>query len=641
MDAIPIPTIPIPTIPIPTIPIPTIPIPTIPIPTIRIPTIPIPTIPIRTIPIPTIRIPTVPIPTIPIPTIRIPTIPIPTIPIFHPEESMGMSTTVRNKVSGGLLRCRKCRKCVANSGCIIKDQECIQHQDCIGSSVYHGLCPIWHMDVEAIPHWMKQEIEKVRWTAGRLNCHYCGARLGAFNFVESTECPCGQLVIIHLSKSRVDYETVRPPKPFLKLLPTSKDFNKESTHMVSRNQTHLAMDSGKTTTERLDEALCLEVPSVSRRFVCRRTVQSLAQFSLNTCSESKNTVSSSHRNSSSLDCNKSLQVEKQSSLFNNCTEAGPSFFNSSGDCTKEFYRSSSFIDHHTSDVEESPVRVSDPPENLSTAGGVFNSSDMPPQPTNEDSTSIHGSATIYSTPSDLVTREGFMQQQPVLSPPVGPAAATCTDSVTQRLTKREINKLKSIRRKQRKREKWLHQQKQAHKVSANTDEENKHMKENESYICAVCLDVYFNPYMCYPCRHIFCEPCLRTLARDNPTRTSCPLCRTTIARVYFQSDLDKSAITLFPNEYLKRKESFQRANCAKWPLPSCNRVFRVFGGFSRNSVPVARRQFPHGAHRLDFEDETRGWRFDMDMVIIYIYSVNWVIGFIIFCFLCYFLFPLN
>lgn len=66
-------------------------------------------------------------------------------------------------------------------------------------------------------------------------------------------------------------------------------------------------------------------------------------------------------------------------------------------------------------------------------------------------------------------------------------------------------------------------------------------------------------------------------------------------------------------------------------------------GFRRRSNTVARRNFPHAAHRMDymdFEDDSRGWWFDMDMVIIYIYSVNWIIGFIIFCFLCYFFFPL-
>nr|XP_009918173.1 PREDICTED: E3 ubiquitin-protein ligase RNF180-like [Haliaeetus albicilla] len=173
----------------------------------------------------------------------------------------------------------------------------------------------------------------------------------------------------------------------------------------------------------------------------------------------------------------------------------------------------------------------------------------------------------------------------------------------------------------------------------HTDDESELRGDKESYLCAVCLDVYFNPYMCYPCHHIFCEPCLRMLAKDNPASTPCPLCRATIARVFFQTELNNSTKSFFPTEYLKLKENFQKSNSAKWPLPSCKKAFRVFEGISKY---LSMRHFPHAAHRMDymdFEDDSRGWRFDMDMVIIYIYSVNWVIGFIVFCFLCYFFFP--
>lgn len=215
-------------------------------------------------------------------------------------------------------------------------------------------------------------------------------------------------------------------------------------------------------------------------------------------------------------------------------------------------------------------------------------------------------------------------------------------SFHQKLSKRERNKPQSLRRKQRRQEQCL--QKQPANDNLHTDDEHDLRGDKESYLCAVCLDVYFNPYMCYPCHHIFCEPCLRMLAKDNPASTPCPLCRTTIARVFFQTDLNNSTRSFFPMEYLNLKENFQKSNSAKWPLPSCKKAFRVFeAGFQRRSNTVTRRHFPHAAHRMDymdFEDDSRGWRFDMDMVIIYIYSVNWIIGFIVFCFLCYFFFPL-
>ncbi|XP_062899070.1 E3 ubiquitin-protein ligase RNF180 isoform X2 [Mobula hypostoma] len=162
---------------------------------------------------------------------------------------------------------------------------------------------------------------------------------------------------------------------------------------------------------------------------------------------------------------------------------------------------------------------------------------------------------------------------------------------------------------------WI--QKEIEKASSSnltTSDDDEIKWEKEGYICAVCLDIFFSPYMCYPCHHIFCEPCLRSLAKDNPTSTPCPLCRTIITRVFFQTELNNTMKSLFSEEYIARRQSFQKASCAKWPLPSCRRLIKVLGGFRRRPDPVARRQFPHGAYRLDFEDDNRGWRFDMDMV---------------------------
>nr|XP_020449634.1 uncharacterized protein LOC109956673 [Monopterus albus] len=213
----------------------------------------------------------------------------------------------------------------------------------------------------------------------------------------------------------------------------------------------------------------------------------------------------------------------------------------------------------------------------------------------------------------------------------------CVPFGEKRMSKKEKNR----RRGQRRRERWRQSQQlesrqksmgnsSSNGSSGGEDDESVNSSDREGYTCTVCLDVYFSPHMCHPCNHIFCEPCLRTLARSNPTNTPCPLCRTIITHVLFQKELSQAVRAFFPKEYLSRKRSFHKANCAKWPLPSCRKFFHVFGGFQRQSSPIAGRQFPHGG----------GYRLDaMDMVIIYMYSVNWVIGFFIFCFLCYLFFP--
>uniref|UniRef100_A0A1A8LAG2 E3 ubiquitin-protein ligase RNF180 n=1 Tax=Nothobranchius pienaari TaxID=704102 RepID=A0A1A8LAG2_9TELE len=242
--------------------------------------------------------------------------------------------------------------------------------------------------------------------------------------------------------------------------------------------------------------------------------------------------------------------------------------------------------------------------------------------------------------------------QTVISAEVSP----CFPSEERRVSRRERSRMKSLRRRQRRRERWRQSQQLESRqssagnpstttsCSSSEDDDAMNTRGREGFICAVCLDVYFSPYMCHPCSHIFCEPCLRTLAKNSPTNTPCPLCRTVITHVFFQKELNQTVKTFFPKEFLSRKQSFQKASCAKWPLPSCRKLLRIFGaGFQRPFSSGPRRQFPHegGYHldAMDFEDDSRGWRFDMDMVIIYIYSANWIIGFFIFCFLCYIFFP--
>lgn len=156
------------------------------------------------------------------------------------------------------------------------------------------------------------------------------------------------------------------------------------------------------------------------------------------------------------------------------------------------------------------------------------------------------------------------------------------------------------------------------------------------------------------------------------------LCSMSVSRVL--ENTDKHIIFLYPHYFLEvlsddipccqmnfyvyncchsfffNKSSFLRS-CSQSDLhPLQSKGFRLLKmywdqllhlspepGFQRQPGAIARRQFPHGGgYRLDtmdFQDDSRGWHFDMDMVIIYIYSVNWVIGFFIFCVLCYLFFP--
>ncbi|XP_072715595.1 E3 ubiquitin-protein ligase RNF180 [Ciconia boyciana] len=559
-----------------------------------------------------------------------------------------------------VLRCWRCRKYIANSVCLAKCHGKEPSETSQPSAAAQESCNIWHVNLEAIPEWVKCVIEKAQGTIGKLHCPFCEACLGGFNFVCNTKCSCGQLVNIHFCKSRTDYQPAfsvtlaKSSGKHLPLLKIQSGFSKDTCHEVVtatleiKNQGLLYMARSNDGTGRLTEALCLEVRAPrfemkSKKLPLKALNQKInlsASYPMNDAC----TVKPFHRRSRSLDLNirerlvlspALCETWSMGTIYHGQNENPPVYTQSSLQLESNREDGSSFQDLYSSNADKLQKRFQVTSFTTILHRETESECDFEATGQSSGSATADGSPFVMnlSSPTSAVEEEQY-------TTPVG-LVQPVSISFNQKLNKRERNKLKSLRRKQRRRERWL--QKQTANENLHTDDEHELRGDKESYLCAVCLDVYFNPYMCYPCHHIFCEPCLRMLAKDNPASTPCPLCRTTIARVFFQTELNNSTKSFFPTEYLKLKENFQKSNSAKWPLPSCKKAFRVFeAGFQRRSNTVTRRHFPHAAHRMDymdFEDDSRGWRFDMDMVIIYIYSVNWVIGFIVFCFLCYFFFP--
>jgi len=90
---------------------------------------------------------------------------------------------------------------------------------------------------------------------------------------------------------------------------------------------------------------------------------------------------------------------------------------------------------------------------------------------------------------------------------------------------------------------------------------------DETLLCPVCLDILHEPFITIPCRHAFCEPCLRRLGSKNPMNTLCPMCRTRIA----YCDLDREKTRLIKENYAdlhsKRKKFERSTNVYNLPLP--------------------------------------------------------------------------
>lgn len=100
---------------------------------------------------------------------------------------------------------------------------------------------------------------------------------------------------------------------------------------------------------------------------------------------------------------------------------------------------------------------------------------------------------------------------------------------------------------------------------SSTEEDEKDVPDN--LVCPVCLDVLYSPLVTKPCGHIFCEPCLRRMARPNPTSTHCPLCRQIIGQCMPCPELAHDVRERFFDLYQKRRNFELQHNSQHLPLP--------------------------------------------------------------------------
>ncbi|XP_058472456.1 E3 ubiquitin-protein ligase RNF180 isoform X3 [Solea solea] len=384
-----------------------------------------------------------------------------------------------------MLRCRKCRKGVIDSTCLTTEEATDE-----GSA---AVCSIWHVNVDALPQWILTSLHQAQWTVGKLKCLNCGARLGGFNFVNRSKCPCGRDANVHLSKSRVDSD------------------HKHNAFIVrprdARLETSLALPPTGDS-ENNEDSLSVAGPSDATDVVRERPVVDLTMADRQTDDEST-----------------LLPVSRPS--------------------TQE-------TDTDADDVVAVTSLVSGGRQ-LQTVEAVESS---------VETTTVHQE----DSDSTLFLRGRTAEDE---------GTELRASSASRSLSRREKNRLKSQRRKQRRRERWLLSQQQADVDSDGEEEEKEKEKEEdrENLTCTVCLDVYFRPHSCEPCGHVFCELCLRTLAKNRHTKTTCPLCRTLISHTDLHTELDQAAKTSFPKVYLACQQNFTNALCAKWPLPSGRKRF--------------------------------------------------------------------
>lgn len=527
-----------------------------------------------------------------------------------------------------MLRCRKCRKGILDATGLL-----MRAVDTDESSA--AVCSIWHVNVDTLPGWMLTTVDQAQWTVGKLNCWNCAARLGGFNFIHHTECPCGLDATVHLSKSRVDQD------------------NKKYVHIVQPRRTRperghpglLAEDSHQTRELR---------PETSRAVVKSLELNCAAVMAPRGTSEASTSQSANENTQpfsfSPLNCishRRRCSLEEDVTIRSSCfCTAGPLLKSAvqrmNGGLDESSWSPASHPTSQQFDTQgEAAVsavscrwfvseRIRSPLDlqllqSVEDVGFSPETRDIHKDELSDSALFLRGRSI-----SDSVAERDQDVMPPVSPDSLGPNA----------LSKKEKNRLKSLRRKERRRERWLNsqlEQEQADSVSSSLLDSEE--EDREGLTCAVCLDVYFSPHSCQPCGHVFCEPCIRTIAKNRPSNTPCPLCRTFISHTNFHEELNQTAKTYFPKAYHARKQSFQTAPCAKWPLPCCRKHFRTLWGEHRHARMAQRPwHFVHGGFAigaLGFTD-MRGWLFDIGLVIVYIHSVNWILVLLLLCFLSYY-----
>ncbi|KFZ46071.1 E3 ubiquitin-protein ligase RNF180, partial [Antrostomus carolinensis] len=376
-----------------------------------------------------------------------------------------------------ILCCWRCRKYIANSVCLAKCNRREPSETSQPAAAAQASCNIWHVNLEAIPEWVKCVIEKAQWTIGKLHCPFCEACLGDFNFVCNTKCSCGELVNIHFCKSQTDCQPafcVKLTKLSGKQLPLLKiqaDLIKDTCHEVVtatleiKNQGLSYMARNNNGAGRLTEALCLEVRAprfepkskkLPLKALNQKRNHSACYPGTHAC-----TVKPFHRRSHSLDLNIRARFVLSPALYETCSmgtiyhvqnENPPVYTQSGLQLESNRKDGNSFQDLYSSSADKLQKRFRVTSFTTSLHREMESECDFEATAQSSVCAIADGSPFVMnpSSPTSALEEEQYIT-------PIGLVQPTSI-SLNQKLNKRERNKFKRLRRKQRRQEQWLQKQ---------------------------------------------------------------------------------------------------------------------------------------------------------------------------------------
>ncbi|XP_053859494.1 E3 ubiquitin-protein ligase RNF180 isoform X5 [Vidua macroura] len=377
-----------------------------------------------------------------------------------------------NNQEAGVLCCWRCRKYIANSGFFAKCNGKKTSKISQPSAAAQNSCNVWHVSLEAIPEWVKCLIEKAQWTIGKLHCPFCEACLGGFNFVCNKECSCGQLVNIHFFKTWTE-NPVKLSKSSEKhlLLKIQSGFNKDTCHEVVTatleiiNQGLSYTAGSNNGAGRLTEVLCLEERAPRYKIESKKLPLKALNQKRNLPSSYliKDTCTAKpfHRRSCSLDLNIRERLVLSSVLYETCSmgtlycgqNENPSAYVQGSlqlESSRKDGSSFQYLYSSRADILQNKFQVT----SVTTLLHGDTESECDFEVTGQCSGSVIADGSPFVMNLSLPARA--VEDKQYITP--GGLAQPMSISFNQKLSKRERNKSKSLRRKRRRREQCLQKQ---------------------------------------------------------------------------------------------------------------------------------------------------------------------------------------
>ncbi|XP_021377831.1 uncharacterized protein LOC110465947 [Mizuhopecten yessoensis] len=517
-----------------------------------------------------------------------------------------------------LYRCRKCRERVFDSQCVVTvhgQQNTLSDGSAVLPSVSCqdvSMETVWYVTVDSAPEWILNNIETAMWTKGKLLCPKCEGRLGSFDFTKTVKCACGKFTVppIHILQCRIDQVSTasatqeilrrrqskitardisvnpnneaeknrdvsgKPEEissldisiPFgPKMVPVDTSsavtFDPDLTRMQDNDSASFLPSSEMTGARSFDSTLTPGAERLFRAADLDRRQRSLVE------SGQRSLVDGSYSSPERTRSFVGKEIQKQST--------------SESDIHLTFVIDQ--CDGNRKDVKKSVK------ENCSKGDN--------PQQTGNQQQESHEIRTL-SDEGVATNTEGYSESGPSLNAlPVYQGHRDVSDDgcpsnaeQPERLTlsRRDLlgdeHRHPDAPRRSKQRSGRKRGITKADTSPADHDQNNDvDPVYPEEHTCPVCLDLYCYPMRTSPCDHVFCDPCLRRLARATPVNTPCPLCRRVIAKCHGEDDLAGDLKTWYSALYKKRqvmenkfrKDSYHKLpqlNPATLRLPNMDRL---------------------------------------------------------------------